>query len=159
MADKTNSHSYEITIKLESSEGNGTKKKQNGSPKSFIAEAYSKLKNSSPVVGIAFKESEAFVKRSIAYHISNVGLTTGNSESQERAQFMYSAGGSLLSIGVSAITGNWAGVVAASINNMMSVYFNQAQIDLRQSIENESLALSRQRAGIAFNSSRMKGAE
>ena len=156
---ENNSHSYEIIIKLDQSNGSGTSKKQNGNPKSFIAEAHSKLKNFSPIVGIAFKEGEAFAKRAVAFQVSNVALTTGNTESQERAQFGWDMTGRVVSIGGAAVTGNWAGVVMSAINTMMSVYFNQAQIDLRQSIENESLALSRQRAGIAFNSSRLKGAE
>ena len=156
---ENNSHSYEIIIKLDQSNGSGTSKKQNGNPKSFIAEAHSKLKNFSPIVGIAFKEGEAFVKNAIAFNVSNIGLTTGNTESQERAEFQWHCGTKLAGTTLALGTGNFAAAAMTVITEMMNIYFKDAQIKLRQSIENESLALSRQRAGIAFNSSRLKGAE
>ncbi len=94
----------------------------------------------------------------MSFTVSNIGLTTGNTESQQWAEFAMSglsmAGTALFSV----ITGNILPVALSIVNKGISIAFKQAQIDLEQSIENESLGISRQRAGIAFNHSRKNNA-
>ena len=156
MADKTNSHSYEIVIKLNNGERKKTEKKS-GNPLSFISEFHSEMKNAPYGIGIAYKEGESFVKNAIAFNVSNVGLTTGNSESQERAQLHWNSTLKIASTALALGSGNYAAAAISIITEAVNICFKDAQIKLRQYIENESLALSRERAGIAFNRSRSAG--
>ena len=147
-------HSYEIVVKL--SPGSGSKKKKENTPVSTrekIAEGLKVVKNN-----IAFKEITGIAQQAASFTVSNIGLTTGNTESQQWAEFAMSglsmAGTALFSV----ITGNILPFALSIVNKGISIAFKQAQINLEQNIENESLALSRQRAGVAFNQSRMGGA-
>ena len=150
-------HSYEIVVKLKGSGGGsgGSKKEQteDKNTASPFRQTIDFVKNS-----VAVKEVSGIIKQSASFTVSNVGLTTGNTESQQQAQFAMNALGTTASVVGAVATGNYLALALMAINIGTSIYFNQKQIDLEQRIENESLALSRQRAGVAFNHSRMGGA-
>ena len=100
---------------------------------------------------IVAKEIGAVVDRVASFVVSNVGLTTGSSESQERANLMYKG---VKTLGIAVATGNPAVIGTILVSEAVNTLFNQIQINLKQAVENESLTLSRQRAGIAFNHNR-----
>lgn len=158
-------HSYEIVVKLKGADsgggggggsgGGGSSKKNTAQENtaSPFAEAIGFVRNS-----VVYKELTGIGKQAASFYVTNIGLTTGNSESQQQAQFNMSLLGGLGGAALAVATGNPLAVALMAVHATTSLYFNQKQIDLEQRIENESLALSRQRAGVAFNHSRMGGA-
>lgn len=153
-------HSYEIVVKLEGYGGGGSgggssSAKKNpadqitASPTSSISEF---IKNA-----VAIKHVTNVAKKTTSFVVSNVGLTTGNSESQQQAEFLMNSMGTMVEAGISAAT-NPAALVSMVLSKAMQISFNRERIDLERRIETESLDLSRQRAGVAFNRSRMGGA-
>lgn len=155
-------HSYEIVVKLKGS-GGGSSGDSGGatSTKNTVAEnTAGPFKQTVDFVrkSVAFKELTGIGKQAVSFYVTNVGLTTGNTESQQQAQFNMNVIGGMANAGVAVATGNYIGLVLMGLHAATSIYFKQKQIDLEQRIENESLHLSRQRAGVAFNHSRMGGA-
>lgn len=155
-------HSYEIVVKLEGGGSGGGGSGGSSATKNTVQENTAHpFRDTVKFIGnsIAFKELSGLAKQSVSFYVTNVGLTTGNSESQQRAEFMLNTAGTIASIGMSVAMGNYVGAALIAVHTATNIYFKQKQIDLEQRIENESLALSRQRAGVAFNRSRMGGAE
>jgi hypothetical protein len=153
-------HSYEIVVKLQGAGGGGssggggggnTAEENTANP---FKETVNFIKNS-----IAFKEISGIAKRSASFVVTNIGLTTGNSDSQQEAEFALSALGTIGAVGLSIGTGNYIAAALIGLHTVTDIFFKQQQIDLEQRIESESLHLARQRAGAAFNRSRMGGAE
>ena len=157
-------HSYEIVVKLEgggSGSGGGGSGGSSATKNTVQENTAHPFRDTVKFIGnsIAFKELSGLAKRSVSFYVTNIGLTTGNSESQQRAEFALNTLGTLGTVGISLATGNYVAAALIAVHTATNIYFNQKQIDLEQRIENESLALSRQRAGVAFNRSRMGGAE
>lgn len=159
MADKPSNHNYTITIKLngETEQGSTSSSSTPGSPtKTLSAPAKTsvwKMLGQSTMV----QTGKNFINQTISFKTSNVGLVTGNSASQERIDLIMNGGKFLLSAGAVVATGNPALILSFALAKSMDVAMRQRQIDLNYSIERESLNLSRQRAGIAFNRSRLTG--
>ena len=108
---------------------------------------------------IVARELTSIARQATSFAISSVGLTTGNTVSQERIQFGINAATKLAAYGTALTTGNVVAAGIMAINDTINIVTRSAQIALENSVERESLALSRDRAGIAFNSSRMGGAK
>lgn len=150
---------YVITIKLdgETEQGGTSSSSTPGSPtKTLSAPAKTsvwKMLGQSTMV----QTGKNFINQTISFKTSNVGLVTGNSASQERIDLIMNGGKFLLSAGAVVATGNPALILSFALAKSMDVAMRQRQIDLNYSIERESLNLSRQRAGIAFNRSRLTG--
>ena len=69
------------------------------------------------------------------------------------------AGTQLAAYGMAIGTGNFAAAAVMLVNDTMSFITNSARLRMSNTVERESLALSRDRAGVAFNYSRMGGAK
>ena len=108
---------------------------------------------------IVARELTTIARQATSFAVSSVGLTTGNTVSQERIQFGMSAATKLAAYGTALATGNIVAASIMAINDTMNAVMRAAQIELNNRVERESLALSRDRAGIAFNQSRMGGAK
>lgn len=152
-------HNYIITIKLSSETENttGTASSIKGNPANTLSAPAKtnvwKMLGQSEFV----QTGKNFISQAVSFKTSNVGLVTGNSASQERIDLMMNGGRFLLSAGAVVATANPVLMVSFALAKASEVYFKQRQIDLNYSIERESLNLSRQRAGIAFNRSRLTG--
>lgn len=153
MAEVTsNKNEYTITIKFDKS---SKKKKEEEKPKSITKQASDTInffKNN-----VVFKEVGNLASQSVSFYVTNIGLTTGNSESQARAQLALNVANKGALLAASIATGNIIGAGLLITNELISIGFRQSQIDLQQNIESTNLAVSRTRAGIAFNSSRTGG--
>lgn len=108
---------------------------------------------------IVARELKSIGQQAVSFAVSNIALTTGNSLSQERMQVALSTGGKLVAYGTALATGNVAAAAIMAVNDIMSTVMRATQLELKGNVERESLALSRDRAGIAFNNSRMGGAK
>lgn len=152
MAEVTsNKNEYTITIKLD----RPVKKPKEEKPiplTNQASEAISFFKNN-----VVFKEVGNLASQSVSFYVTNIGLTTGNSESQARAQLALNVANKGALLAASIATGNIIGAGLLITNELLSIGFRQSQIDLQQNIESTNLAVSRTRAGIAFNSSRTGG--
>lgn len=156
-------HSYEIVVKLKGADGGGGGNGGGGASvnnNTALKNTASPFRDTVDYVrkSVVFKELTGIGKQAVSFYVTNIGLTTGNSESQQQAQFNMSVLGGLGGAALAVATGNPLAVALMGVHAATSIYFKQKQIDLEQRIENESLALSRQRAGVAFNHSRMGGA-
>jgi hypothetical protein len=149
-------HSYEIVIKV----GKGTLSKgaetSDDAKEKSVADIASATAEASTL--IAFKSAKNIADQTVSFVTSNVGLTTGNTEAQQRIEFGMNTAQQIGAVGASLAAGNYLAAALVIINKLTSIAFRQSQIDLEQSIESESLAVSRQRFGIAFNRSRLGGA-
>lgn len=148
----SNKNEYTITIKFDKS---SKKKKEEEKPKSITKQASDTInffKNN-----VVFKEVGNLASQSVSFYVTNIGLTTGNSESQARAQLALNVANKGALLAASIATGNIIGAGLLITNELISIGFRQSQIDLQQNIESTNLAVSRTRAGIAFNSSRTGG--
>ncbi len=92
----------------------------------------------------------------MSYNVSTVALTSGNSESQARMQFAINTANDSIMLGGAIASGNYLSAALSMLNKATSIVFGKERIELEQRIENESLSVSRQRAGIAFNRSRIE---
>jgi hypothetical protein len=155
-------HTYEIVVNLKGggggsgggSGGGGSSNAAQKNTASPFKEALDFVRNS-----VVVKEITGIGKQAASFYVTNIGLTTGNSESQQQAAFNMKVISGVVGAGVALATGNYLGAALMGVHAATSLYFNQKQIDLEHRVENESLSLSRQRAGVAFNHSRMGGAE
>lgn len=149
-------HNYNVTIKL-SKEVETNTSATPGNPEKTIASP-SKT-NIIKMLGqsTAVQTGKNFVTQAVSFTVSNVGLVTGNSASQDRINFALNTTKFAVNTAMVLSTGNPAVMISYALTTAMGVYFNQRQIDLNYGIERESLNLSRQRAGIAFNRSRLTG--
>ena len=105
------------------------------------------------------REIKSVSSQAVSFVVSNVGITTGNSISQERMQYALNAGTKLAAYGTAIVTGNLvaAGIMAAS--DVVALVEKTVRLELQNSVERESLALARERAGVAFNASRLGAAK
>lgn len=146
-------HSYEIVIKLDG-EGSSVKKSSKKTAEDMVAKSSDENNNSLIGTAVAYKSLKNFTEQAISYNVSTLELTTGNSESQARMQFAINTVNDSIMLGGAIASGNYLSAALTVMNKITSIVFNQSKIDLKQSIENESLSVSRQRTGIAFNHSR-----
>lgn len=149
-------HSYEIVIKVGKGTGSASAAKSDDAKSTAVADSASGFADVGKA--IAFKSVKNIADQSLSFVASNVGLTTGNTEAQQRIQFAMQTTGELATFGAAIATGNYLAAALSVVNKITSIYFNAKQISLEQSIETESLKLSRERAGVAFNRSRLGGA-
>jgi hypothetical protein len=149
-------HSYEIVIKV----GKGTLSSSSNSSDNAKDKAIASVDTALEDTGkaIAFKAVKSIADQTVSFMTSNVGLTTGNTEAQQRIEFGMNTAQQVGALGASLVAGNYLAAALMILNKVTSISFAQKQIDLEQSIETESLNLSRQRAGVAFNRSRLGGA-
>lgn len=145
---ETVKHTYEIIVRMKN--GGGNSNVSGASPQSNSSNGI-KEKASDFIV---FNEAKSFGKQAVSFAVSNVGLMTGNSESQALIDFHANL---FSTIGIALFTGNIAAAMLTVAHQMTNALFKSQQIHLEQRIESESLSVSRTRAGIAFNRSRMNG--
>jgi hypothetical protein len=109
------------------------------------------------------RELRSGAMQAFSHRNTIVGLTTGNTVSQERMSYAINAGGKLASYAIAAIAVNPAVAATMMLTDLISSGIGaliKADTLRTQAVsERESLALSRDRAGIAFNQSRMGGAK
>ena len=159
-------HSYEIVVKLKGADSGGSSGGGSGGGGASVNNNTALKNTASPFrdtadyvrKSVVFKKLTGIGKQAVSFYVSNVGLTTGNTESQQQAQFNMSVICGIANAGMALYMHNPLAIALMAVHATTSLYFNQKQIDLEQRIENESLSLSRQRAGVAFNHSRMGGA-
>lgn len=91
----------------------------------------------------------------ISYNISQVSLTTGASEYQQRQEAVYSAikqaGGAALAVAMGAATGNLPlvliGLTVAGTQKLISIAQKEQTLRTQQTIENISIGMATIRAG------------
>ena len=91
--------------------------------------------------------------------MSTIGLTTGNMVSQQRIQTKLSVGLKAVAYIGALKTGNVIAASIMAINDLVSAVQQANTFRLNNRVESESLALSRERAGVAFNQSRLGAAK
>ena len=151
---------HELTIRIINANGNGG---SGGSGKAAesttsggkaVSTAMDVIKNS-----VIAREITTIVRQASSFAVSTISLTTGNNVSQERIEFGMNAAGKLAAYGTALATGNVVAAGIMALNDTITTVMNAERIRLANSVERESLALSRDRAGVAFNYSRMGGAK
>lgn len=150
---------HELTIRILNADNNGGG--GGGNAPSPTTSGGKAVNTSKGVIesSLAARELTSIARQATSFAVSTVGLTTGNTVSQERIQFGMSAGTKLAAYGTALASGNLAAAAIMAINDTMNIAMRSAQLSLQNQIERESLSLSRDRAGIAFNQSRMGGAK
>lgn len=144
---------HELTIRIiNSRRGEGGSSAESGGKAVDTAKG---LINSS----IVARELRSLGRQAVSTAVTNVSITTGNTVSQERLEYGLNSGAKLAAYGTALATGNVGAAALMAINDTMSILTRATQIALQNNVERESLALSRDRAGIAFNQSRMGGAK
>ena len=108
---------------------------------------------------VVARELRSIGHQVVAYSISTVGLTTGNMVSQQRLQTAMGLGMKAIAYGTAIATGNAAAVAVMAISDTLSTVQSVNTFNLKNRVESESLALSRERAGVAFNQSRLGAAK
>lgn len=148
---------------LQVDETGASKDKQNDAGKGFKA-----IKNY--IKGQAITPIISNVKTSLS---QNIGLITGSQELQERVNFglqlvetgqsLYnSAQGGMVfasALGLSAGAGAGIGVAFGLFQIGLQTAFRQAQLNIRQNIEDKQISHTRSRMGAGFNKSRTSGRE
>lgn len=108
------------------------------------------------------REIRSGVMQAVSHRNTTVSITTGNTVSQERMSYATNAAGKLASYGIAAIA-NPAMAAVMILTDLVSsgigALMKADTLRTQSAQERESLALSRDRAGIAFNQSRMGGAK
>lgn len=149
---------HELTIRILNADNNGGGSSNAPSPTTSGGKA---VNTSKGVIesSLAARELTSIARQATSFAVSTVGLTTGNTVSQERIQFGMSAATKVAAYGTAIATGNIPAAAIMAINDTINIAVRSAQIALQNQVERESLAFSRDRAGIAFNQSRMGGAK
>lgn len=151
---------HELTIKILNSEKDGGGSSVVGtSPPTETGGKAVVTAQKSINSAIVARELRSIAQQVVSYTVSNISLTTGNSISQERIQVAMGAGAKLAAYGTALATGNIGAAAIMAIGDTMNTILRADRIAKMAAVENESLALSRDRAGIAFNQSRMGAAK
>lgn len=95
------------------------------------------------------------VDRVVTSNVNMVSLRTGHEELQQRMQFAYSVAnqgagvlmGAIMGGSLAGGVGAVIGAVAGASDKMINMAIKQNEINVRQNIENQTLALNRIRAG------------
>lgn len=148
---------HELTIRVMNggSGGGGGASSGDGSGKPKAEDSvWDLMKNS-----IAAREIKSVTRQAVSFAVSNVALTTGNSLSQERMEVAINTGAKGIAYGIALGKGNFALAAIMAVNDTVSAIMSATRLRLENQVERESLSLSRDRAGIAFNYSRMGGAK
>lgn len=149
---------HELTIRILNADNNGGVSGNAPSPTTSGGKAVNTSKG--VITGsIVARELKSIGQQATSLVVSNVGLTTGNSVSQERIRFGMSGATKLAAYGTAIGTGNFAALAIMLVSDTMTLLSNNERRKTLNNIEQETLALSRDRAGVAFNYSRMGGAK
>lgn len=151
---------HELTIRIINANGNG-KSRGSGKAAESTTSGGKAVSTAQDAIdaSIVARELSAIARQATSLVVSSVSITTGNTASQERIEFGMNAAGKLAAYGTALITGNIPAVAIMAINDTVNIVMKASQIALNEKVEQESLVLSRDRAGIAFNRSRMGGAK
>lgn len=106
-----------------------------------------------------YKTAENLANTFISYDINTISLRTGQSEKQERISFAYQTSKRILdvatSIGVGAAMGGGIGAVIGLTygitRELISLYQREELIQTRKNIEDISIRLANQRAGVSMS--------
>lgn len=129
-----------------------------------------KVSSSGKALGnyIASQTIKPFIQQATNYVISNVELTTGSTQLQQKVDFAMqavntgisawsnaAAGAALTtSMGLSGPLGIGIGLALTAVTTGMDIAFKQQQINLKSEEESRQISYLVNRAGPAFNSSR-----
>lgn len=155
---------YEININLNGdiAEGQTEEQKREGDA--------AKVSKATKHLGkyVAAQTIQPFIQQATNYLVSNVQLTTGSSQLQEKVNFGMQvmnmgvnayknaqAGATLtMAMGLGGAAGIGIGLALSAVSFGMDTMFKQAQINLRNNEESSQRAYLVNRAGTAFNMSR-----
>lgn len=106
---------------------------------------------------VAVCQIRPYVDTAINFCVSQISLTTGSEEAQQRAQAVNGMVSSATSLGIAAIAGGIPGLAAAA--GMMAIAFAQHNytVNVKKAIEAENINLRTSRLGAATNRSRQGG--
>lgn len=121
---------------------------------------------------VAAQTIQPFIQNVKTAVSQNVGIVTGSTELQERINFgmevaqfgvqtfQNAQAGAVLgaSLGIGGAAGALIGLSLTAINTLMQIEFNKMQLQLKQQMEGYQLQQVRERAGAAYNKSRLGGA-
>ncbi len=151
---------HELTIRIINANGNGGAGAGGGNPSHVTGGGRGTQTAQNAINGaIIARELRSIGRQVTSYAVSNVSLVTGNTISQERLEFGMNAAGKLAAYGTALATGNFVAAGIMAINDALTLALNADRLRRTNAVERESLALSRDRAGVAFNYSRMGGAK
>lgn len=106
---------------------------------------------------VSYGAVRAFANNLISYELSQVNLRTGAAEYEQKLQFGYEMANKAINIGTATITGAMAGgpvgAIVGLLGSTMYTLIGYAQnyntIQTKQTLENISLGMASQRAGIS----------
>ena len=111
---------------------------------------------------VAVQQVMPYVNSAVNFGVSQIQMTTGSAELQQRAQIVTGMASTAISIGLGAAVGGVPGAaVAAALSALQSsITFAQNSIILNQQkvLEGENLRLKSSRVGMTVNRSRSGGA-
>lgn len=121
---------------------------------------------------VAAQTIQPFIQNVKTAVSQNIGIVTGSTELQERINFGMEvvqfgvqtfqnaqAGATLgASLGIGSGAGALIGLSLTAITTMMQIDFNRLELKLKQQMEGYQLQQVRERAGAAYNKSRLGGA-
>ena len=105
---------------------------------------------------VSYSAISSTADRLISYEISQVELRTGAREMEQRMQTTYNFGkkivNSAVALGAGLVTGNFPlvaiGLATSVFNSVISIAQKQQKIDTQQSVENVSINMQNERAGL-----------
>lgn len=112
-----------------------------------------KIKDFTPYV--AYRQAKPFISQFVSNEVQKVGLRTGSSRLQEKANFYHSILSKTVSFGesvaIGAMTGGVAGAIIGGVlstaHTLITISNNQERININHALENESIKMTNIRAG------------
>ena len=110
---------------------------------------------------VAVGQIRPYVDMAINFGVSQISLTTGSAEAQQRAAAITSAASSATTLGIAALAGGVPGLATAAgmIAVQKAIAFAQHQftVNAQKAVEAENINLRTSRLGAATNRSRQGG--
>lgn len=110
---------------------------------------------------VAVQQVMPYVNNAVNFSVSQIQVTTGSAELQQRAQIVSGAVASVVSIGLGAAVGGVPGAAISAAMTALQSAITAAQrsfeINVQKKLEEENLNLKKSRIGMTVNRSRSGG--
>ena len=110
---------------------------------------------------VAVQQVMPYVNNAVNFGVSQIQVTTGSAELQQRAQVVSGAVSTVASIGLSAAVGGVPGAAIAAALSALNFAITSIQrsyeINVQKNLEGENLRLKKSRVGMTVNRSRSGG--
>lgn len=130
-------------------------------PKDEKGAEKAKRSGSSSMGLVAIRKLAPFISQAVNFSVSQIEITTGNAESQRKAQVLSSMAGTGMSLIVAGLSSGVGGVITtggmAAMQGITAAAQRSVEIENQKRLEYESLVLRKSRLGISTNRSRTGG--